>query len=57
MIPELLKTKVWAGISAGSMVTSPTLVLSSKDDNSAIMVMDGNVEIVSEGEYVIFNHR
>lgn len=39
------------------MVTSPTLVLSSKDDNSAIMVMDGNVEIVSEGEYVIFNHR
>ena len=31
LLPELLKTKVWAGISAGSMVTNPTLALSSKD--------------------------
>lgn len=29
--PELLQTKVWAGISAGAMVTAPTLALSSKD--------------------------
>ena len=31
LIPEFLKTKVWAGISAGSMVTNPTLALSSND--------------------------
>lgn len=31
MLPELLKTRVYAGISAGSMVTNPTLALSSKD--------------------------
>lgn len=31
LLPELLKTRVWAGISAGSMVTNPTLALSSKD--------------------------
>ena len=30
-LPGLLKTKVWAGISAGSMVTNPTLALSSQD--------------------------
>ena len=31
ILPELLKTRVYAGISAGSMVTNPTLFLSSKD--------------------------
>lgn len=31
LLPKLLKTKVYAGISAGSMVTNPTLALSSKD--------------------------
>ncbi len=31
ILPELLQTRVWAGISAGSMVTNPTLALSSKD--------------------------
>ncbi len=31
LLPEFLKTKVWAGISAGSMVTNPTLALSSND--------------------------
>jgi len=31
LLPEFLKTKVWAGISAGSMVTNPNLALSSKD--------------------------
>jgi dipeptidase E len=31
MLPDLLKTKVWAGISAGSMVTNPSLALSGKD--------------------------
>lgn len=111
LLPELLKTRVWAGISAGSMVTNPTLALSSKDkqiyyeekfgyktdkalgfvnfytrphynspdfphankkylenmakdfsdtiyaldDNSAIKVIDGKVEVISEGEYLILN--
>lgn len=31
LLLEFLKTKVWAGISAGSMVTNPTLALSSND--------------------------
>ena len=31
LLPDLLKTRVWAGISAGSMVTNPTLALSSQD--------------------------
>lgn len=111
VLPELLKTKIWAGISAGSMVTNPTLSLSSKDkkiyyeenfgykneealrfvdfyvrphfnspnfpqakreylegiakdfshtiyaldDDSAIKVVDGKVEIISEGEYLVLN--
>ncbi len=111
VLPKLLETRVWAGISAGSMVTNPTLALSSKDkqiyyeenfgyasekalglvdvytrphfnspdfpqatkeyieaiakdfpdtiyaldDNSAIKVVDGTVEVVSEGEYYKFN--
>lgn len=32
LLPKLLETKVYVGISAGSMVTNPTLALSSKDD-------------------------
>lgn len=31
LLPDLLKTRVYAGISAGSMVACPTLVLSSDD--------------------------
>ncbi|MEK7554866.1 MAG: Type 1 glutamine amidotransferase-like domain-containing protein [Patescibacteria group bacterium] len=31
VLPQLLKTRVWAGISAGSIVTNPTLALSNKD--------------------------
>src|SRR3989344_7805936 len=108
LLPDLLKTKVYAGISAGSMVTNPTLALSSQDkkiyyeeefnyrseealnyvnfyvrphynspdfphareevlkniakdldlplygldDQSALKVVDGEVEVVSEGEYL-----
>ena len=113
LLPEFLKTKVWAGISAGSMVTNPSLALSSKDkmmyyeevfgykseealglvdlyvrphfnsphfpqankatlteiakqiptviygldDMSALKIVDGKVEIVSEGEYLILNEK
>lgn len=112
-LPDLLKTRVWAGISAGSMVTNPTLALSSKDkkiyyeekfgavtekalgfvdfytrphynspdfpqankeyledmakdfpdtiyaldDNSALKVVDGKVEVVTEGKYLILNEK
>ncbi len=31
MLPELLKTRVYAGISAGSMITCPNLFLNDKD--------------------------
>jgi dipeptidase E len=111
LLPELLKTRVFVGISAGSIVASPTLALSSKakqvyykekfgyesgqglnlvdfyfrphlntpgyphtskealaeiakqipqtiygiDDQMALKVFDGKVEIVGEGEYLVFN--
>ena len=113
LLPDLLKTKVWAGISAGSMVTNPTLALSSKDkkiyyeetfgyksedalgfvdfyvrphfnspdfpdankeyleevakeidatiyaldDMSAVKVVEGAVEVVSEGDYLVLNKK
>lgn len=108
MLPELLKTKVWAGISAGSMITNPSLTLSSEDkklyyeekfgyrseealnfvdvyvrphynsedfpdvrkeqievmakeigktiyaldDMSALKIIDGQIEVITEGEYL-----
>lgn len=106
---ELLKNKVYVGLSAGSMVTGPDLTLRMSqiiygedleeqymeglefvdfyflphlyspyfpermeenikklakelpkkiyalDDNSALKVVDGNVEIVSEGKYLVIN--
>lgn len=110
LLPELLKTKVWVGVSAGSMVTNPDLALkisqtvyeedfdrkenmlalgfvdfyflphlnseyfkklreenirnavkdSSKkvyalDDEGALKIIDGKVEIVSEGKWLEIN--
>lgn len=111
LLPELLKTKVWVGISAGSIVMSPTLALSdvdkmlwykekfgyeaksglnfvdfyirphlnsprhvksreefvaqtakevsqtiyALDDQMAIKVVDGKVEVIGEGDYLVFN--
>jgi dipeptidase E len=111
LLPEFLKTKVWVGISAGSIVVSPTLVLSNQekirayeekfgykgekglglvdfyirphfntpgfphtgkealqeiakkipktiyalDDQMAIKVIDGKVEVIGEGDYLVFN--
>ncbi len=120
MLPELLKTKIYAGISAGSMVAGSSLVLSSQavsnpdafrdedydelgpagessgftlhfadlifrphlnskhfsmaridvleektkslnakvyalDDDSALSIVDGKVEVISEGAWAVFN--
>ncbi len=110
ILRELLQTKVYVGVSAGSMVTNPDLILkfsqiiydedldkienmkglgyvdfyflphlNSKyfsklrrknieeatkgmkekiyalDDNSALKVVDGKVEVISEGEYLEYN--
>lgn len=109
ILPELLKTKVYVGLSAGSMVTSPDLALRLSqiiygddmeeknmdglgfvnfyflphlnspyfparmeenakkvvnellkkiyflDDQSALKVVDGKVEVISEGEWLMFN--
>lgn len=111
LLPKLLETRVYAGISAGSIVTNPDLALSSKDkqiyyeeqfgfnsdkglgfvdfyfrphfnsshfphaakdylesiakdipgiiyaldDNSALRFENGELEIISEGEYLILN--
>ncbi len=111
LLPELLKTKVWIGVSAGSIITSPTLVLSDRnkvfwykekfgyeakaglglvdfyicphlnspnhlkrrkeliaeagreisqivyaiDDQMAVKVINGKVEVIGEGEYIVFN--
>lgn len=110
LLPELLKTKVYVGLSAGSMVTGKDLSLIQSqilygedwerkedmaglnfvdfyffphlnspffnlrkedvireavkdihgkvyalDDNSALKVVDGKVEVISEGKYLVFN--
>lgn len=111
LLPDLLKTRVYAGISAGSIVTGPSLALSSDtsepfayeddlpkgeaglrlvnfhirphlnssdfpkaseaylrdrakevaetiyalDDQSALKVVDGQVEVISEGKTLVFN--
>ncbi|MCU0660219.1 MAG: Type 1 glutamine amidotransferase-like domain-containing protein [Candidatus Pacebacteria bacterium] len=110
LLPTLLETRVYVGVSAGSMVTNKDLMLKTSqaiygedmdkdknmdalgyvdfyvlphlnneyfanvrkekieaaakdfsstiyalDDNSAIKVVDGNIEIVTEGEYLVFN--
>lgn len=110
LLPEMLKTKVYVGVSAGSMVTNKNLSLKlsqivyeedldktedmsglnfvnfyflphlnspyfkklrkeyiedaikgmtetvyALDDSSALMVVNGKVDIVSEGEYLVFN--
>ena len=110
LLPELLKTKVYAGLSAGSMVTNPDLALTISqivyeedmdrmedmaglglvdfyvlphlnspyftkvredtikkavmgtkekvyvlDDNSAVRVADGKVDVVSEGKWFVVN--
>lgn len=108
LLPKLLLTRVYAGISAGSIVTNPTLALSDEDtkreyeeifgyrseealnlvnvyvrphlnspdfprarkeyltevakglhqtlygldDQSALKIINGNVEVISEGEYI-----
>ncbi len=112
LLPELIKTRVYVGISAGSMVTSKRLLLTADlpviqddpsekpddramgwidfyirphfdspffplskaeyiqeaartihepiyliDDQTAIQVVDGKVEIISEGEYRVFNRK
>lgn len=111
LLPKLLKRRVYAGISAGSIVAAPTLELSSRDkrlyyektfgyknkkalgfinfhirphlnsphfpgvrkgflqeiakqikepiyaldDRSAVKVVDGKVEVITEGKYIAFN--
>lgn len=110
LLPEYLKTKVWVGISAGSMVTNPDLAakisqavydedydkigevpglnyvdfyflphlnspyfpllieenikkiaerirkkIYAMDDNGALKIVDGKVEIISEGNHLEFN--
>jgi len=110
LLPELLKTRVYVGVSAGSAITNPTLALKlsqviygediertedmdglnyvpfyflphlnseyfvnlredkikeaivgikekvyAMDDNGALKVVDGKVEVISEGEYLEFN--
>lgn len=110
LLPELLKSRIYVGVSAGSIVTNPTLATSSKDkkiyyeetfdyrseealnfvdfyirphfnsvdfphankenieqiakdsekpvyaidDQSALKVVDGTIEVISEGEYLKF---
>ncbi|MFA5889047.1 MAG: Type 1 glutamine amidotransferase-like domain-containing protein [Candidatus Paceibacterota bacterium] len=110
LLPELLKTKVYVGLSAGTMVTNPDLSFEisqslydedfdrsedmlglnyvdfyflphlnsqyfsklreenikkivekipkkiyAMDDDGALKIVDGKVEIISEGKYLIFN--
>ena len=112
LLPELLKDKVYVGVSAGSMITNPDLGLkisqeiyeedmveteeldglnfvdfyflphlNSKwfkkvrkeniekigngidktiyalDDNSALKIIDNNIEVISEGEWFVINGK
>lgn len=113
LLPELLKTRVYVGVSAGTIIASPTLALDNKekikfykesfgqstseglgfvdfyirphlnasnhphatrellaeiakqipqtiygiDNQMAIKVVDGKVEVVGEGKYVAFNKK
>ncbi len=112
LLPELLKDKVYVGVSAGSMVTNPNLALKlsqvvyeedmleteeleglnfvdfyflphlnsewfkkmrkeniekagkeiikpiyALDDNSALKIIDNKIEVISEGEWLIFNGK
>ena len=50
-LPELLKTKVYAGISAGSMIAGESLVLSSQAQNNLKAFEDEDYDLaVSTGE-------
>lgn len=61
LLPELLNTRVYAGISAGSSSTGPDISIAARDtapfayDNSALKVIDGKVEVVSEGKWLVLN--
>ncbi len=112
LLPELLKDKVYVGVSAGSMVTNPDLSLKlsqiiyeedmleteelkglnfvdfyflphlncesfkkirreniekigkeinrtiyALDDNSALKIVDGKIEVISEGEWFVINEK
>ena len=112
LLPELLKNRVYVGVSAGSMVTNPDLELKlsqviyeedmleteelkglnfvdfyflphlnsesfkkmrrkniekvgqeidrtiyALDDNSALKVVDGKIEVISEGEWFVINEK
>lgn len=112
MLPDLLKDKVYVGVSAGSMVTGPDLALKTSqvvygddlaetreleglsfvdfyflphlnsdwfpkvrkeniaeaskdmdtivyamDDDGALKIVDGNVEVISEGAWEVFNKK
>ncbi|MDO8659436.1 MAG: Type 1 glutamine amidotransferase-like domain-containing protein [Candidatus Parcubacteria bacterium] len=113
LLPELLQIRVWVGVSAGSVVTAPIVVMSSPDrlsfykekfgyeadkglalvdfytrphlnsskfpnvrkeilmettkdipgvvyaidDQMAIKVVDGKIEVIGEGEYLVFNKK
>ncbi|OGL29526.1 hypothetical protein A3D14_02090 [Candidatus Saccharibacteria bacterium RIFCSPHIGHO2_02_FULL_47_12] len=51
LLPELLKTKVYAGISAGSMIMGESLVLSSQAQNNIKAFEDEDYDLaVSTGE-------
>lgn len=51
LLPELLKTKVYAGISAGSMIMGESLVLSSQAQNNIQAFEDEDYDlVVSTGE-------
>ncbi len=113
LLPKMLETRVYAGISAGSMVSGPSIVLSNQDkkiyyekwtgygsdkglhlvdfyvrphlnsrffplanpsffadlakslkdpiyvldDQSALKVVNNKIEIISEGDFLVFNER
>lgn len=52
LLPELLKDKVYVGVNAVKDMSEKIYAL---DDDSAIVIVDDKVEVISEGKWFVIN--
>jgi dipeptidase E len=68
LVPSLRRESVYVGVSAGSMVVTadygenlagnkPPVPAYLIDDQTAIQVVDGTVDVVSEGHWKLVTHE
>ena len=60
LLPGLLEKAVYVGVSAGSCLLTPAYhyvdgPLYAIDDQTALAVADGDIRVVSEGDWLLFN--